>query len=201
MLDVALRDDVVPYLDSTRGLVDVHAGRHVSSEAGDRILVTTWTTHSAMAAALGTSGDVELLLADHADDVLDARIEALELAFGVRLDRHEPARVLRVVRGTVRDGDLEAYVEEHHERVLRDVRMFDGMLAVHVGVERPVSFVTVSVWADWASIELATGATVQHPAGGREASGMLTAEATYYEILPAEQPADRPEVGDLSGGR
>jgi hypothetical protein len=199
VLDVALRDEVVPALDAMRGVVDIHAGRHVASAAGARILVTTWATRAAMAAALG-AGEVDLLLRDHADAIEDERTETFDLAFGLRLDRDLPANILRIVRGTTGAGELAAYVEERHARGLRDAQTYEGMLAVYVGIEPPTSFVTVSVWADWASIERSTGATVHNPGGAGTAG--LEASATHYEILPPAAPsADRSELRDLTRGR
>src|SRR5581483_11883189 len=105
---VALRDEVLPFLESRRGLVDVFVGRHGTATTDERVIVTTWQSREAMTAALGKTGDVPAggdiarLLPSHATDIEDARIDTYEIAFAFRFDRSRPARVLRVVHGEAR---------------------------------------------------------------------------------------------------
>lgn len=189
-LDVALRSEALPDLESVRGLVDAWAGRHGATD-GDRVIVTTWRSRREMDATFG-GNDVERLIPDQADEVVDAHGEAFELAFGFRIDRAEPARLLRVFRGTTSPNELDAYVAEARAGALRDARSVDGLLAIYLGIERPTRFVTVSVWTDWSSIEEATGATVRAPATTRNTTRLVTASASHFEVLPGTEQVTRP---------
>lgn len=189
-LDVALRTDALPGLEPVRGLVDAYAGRHGAADSGDRIIVTTWRSRGSMDEAFRT-GDVDRLIPDHAEQVRDARVETLDLVFGFRLERPAPPRVLRVFHGEVRPDDLDAYAEQVREGALRDARTTEGMLALYFAVERPARFLTVSLWADWDSIQHATGATVREPTTTRDGARVVAATAVHYEVVPDTERPNR----------
>jgi len=154
-----------------------------------------------MTDTFGAADDLAWLAADHLEQTRDARAEVYRLRFGFRHDRPAPPRVLRLFRGRVREGELDAYVDDVHVGAMRDAQAIEGMLALYVGVEPPERFATVSVWADWESIEEATGSSVQRPASTRDASRLVDATATHYEVLPDTDRPRRASALDLTAGR
>jgi hypothetical protein len=184
VVDEALRSDVLPALESRRGIVDAFAGRRSANQDGERLVATTWTTPSAMAATFTDGSDLEQLLGVHAGGCRDERIDSLRLAFGFSMERPAPPRLLRLFRGRAKPGALDAYVERVHVGALRDAQTIEGMLGLYVAVDPPDAFVTLSVWADWTSIEEATGSSVRHPVVTRDPGHLVTAVATHFEVIP-----------------
>jgi hypothetical protein len=182
--DVGLRDEVLPELEEQRGLVDAYAGRRGSAETGERVVASLWESRAAMADGIGDRAELERLRPVHAEQARDDRLEVLEIAFGVRMDRLVAPRLLRVFRGETVPGGLEAYVDEVHAGALRDAQAFEGLIALYLSVVAPASFVTLSAWSDWESIEAATGGTIRRPIATRHRDRLAAATAVHYEILP-----------------
>ncbi|HEU4673424.1 MAG TPA: hypothetical protein VFS32_11040 [Candidatus Limnocylindrales bacterium] len=185
VVDLALRDDALPYLETQHGLVDVFAGRHGVAGIDERILVTTWQTRSAMVAALGDD-DVARLLPGHVEDIADPRVDVYDFAFGFRIDRDRPPRVLRIVRGEVRGDALTAFADDLHAVALQAAQMADGTIVFNLGIRRPAAFAAVSVWPDWTAIEQATGASVHDTSAILAPGRVVSARATHFEILGGE---------------
>jgi hypothetical protein len=182
--DVALRDDVLPELEEHRGLVDAYAARRGSAETGERVVASMWESRTAMTAALGDGPELDRLRPLHAEQARDDRLEVLEIAFGLRMERAAEPRLLRVFRGETAADGLEAYVDEVHVGAMRDAQAFEGMIGLYLAVAPPTSFVTVSAWVDWESIEAATGGTIKRPIATRHPDRLVAATVAHYEILP-----------------
>ncbi|HEV7810501.1 MAG TPA: hypothetical protein VGO64_07870, partial [Candidatus Limnocylindrales bacterium] len=96
----------------------------------------------------------------------------------------EPARILRVFRGRVQAGGLEAYVADARSGMLADAMVNDGLVAFALGAEPPDAFVTVSAWTGWSAIEEATGGNTRQPIATRNSVGLSGFEVVHYETLP-----------------
>ena len=48
----------------------------------------------------------------------------------------------------------------------------------------PDSFVTLSIWTDWASIEASTGAGTRAPGATRHAERLAELDVAHYEVVP-----------------
>jgi hypothetical protein len=182
--DVGLRDDVLPELEEHRGLVDAYAGRRGSTETGERVVASLWVSRATMTHAIGDVPELERLRPLHAEQARDDRLEVLELAVGLRMERSAEPRLLRVFRGETVAGGLDAYVDEVHVGAMRDAQAFEGLIALYLATVPPASFVTVSAWADWESIESATGGSTKRPIATRHRDRIAAATAVHYEILP-----------------
>jgi hypothetical protein len=107
-------------------------------------------------------------------------------------DREDPPRVLRIVEGTAREGELPRYVREAAAGAARDVAAHHGPLRLYLAVREPDRFVTVSTWAEWADIEASTGSDARRPDATRHAELLVSADVAHFEILPDEVPAVLP---------
>jgi hypothetical protein len=182
--DIALRDELLPEFEIHQGLVDAYAGRRGTAETGQRVVASMWLSRGAMATALAEAPEMDRLRPLQANEARNDRLEILDLAFGLHLDRSAPARLLRVFRGEVRPGGLEAYADDVHIGALRDAQAVDGMVALYFALDPPSRFVTVSAWTDWEAIAEATGGSIHRPIATRHPDHIVAATADHYEIVP-----------------
>jgi hypothetical protein len=182
--DACVRDQTLPALLASPGLVHAWLGRHGAGDL-DRVLASSWST-----APRDPAPDVDLLAglpAGMAADVV--AIEALVLAIEARFERQEPARLLRILHGQVRSGELEPYIADARSGMLADAEVNNGLVAFLLGTDPPDAFVTVSVWTDWQAIERATGGNIRQPIRTRNVARLADFDVAHYEILP--DAADR----------
>ena len=209
-VDALLRDAVVPRLLDRPEILEAWIGRQGSAADRTRILATTWCQEPgadpADVAALATpedpgrGGPSPSVPADAADPALAddgwtvASVDELPLAVHARFERPDPARILRVFRGHVRSGELEAYVEEARTGMLADAAINDGLIAFALGLGPPDDFVTVSAWTGWSAIESATGGNTRQPFVTRNSARLGAFTVAHYEVLP-ETPDRRTAAG------
>ncbi len=191
-VDRVLRDAIVPRLLDQDAVIDAWIGRQGSPSDRTRVLASTWSAdpgaEPADLAALAGAG-----LPDGPPVV--GRVDQVPLGLHARFERAEPARVLRVFRGTVRSGELDAYVADADRGMTADAEVNDGLIAFALGIEPPHGFITVSAWTGWAAIEAATGGNTRHPVATRNAARLAGFAIDHYEILP-EAPTRRPSAAD-----
>jgi hypothetical protein len=210
-VDAVLRDAVVPRLLNRPEILEAWIGRQGSAADRTRVLATTWCeepgSDPADVAALaglgepgrgslmdpGRAGATDPVLVD--DEWTVASAEELPLAVHARFERADPARILRVFRGHVRAGELEAYVEEARTGMLADAAINDGLIAFALGVAPPDDFVTVSAWTGWSAIESATGGNTRQPFVTRNSARLAAFTVAHYEVLP-ETPDRRTAAAD-----
>ena len=186
-VDAVLREAIVPRLLECDDVIDAWIGRHGSASDRTRVLASTWTAEpGAGMADLDILGDAGL--AD-GPPVVD-RVDHIGLAVHARFERPEPARILRVFRGTARPGELDDYVLEARNGMSADSEVNDGLIAFALGTVPPDSFITVSVWTGWSAIEAATGGNTRRPFSTRNAERLVEFQIVHYEILP-ETPTRR----------
>jgi len=184
--DDVLRRLVLPDLLAVPAVEEVIAGRRDHPTPGQRVVVSIWRDLASMAAVVGdrieASGFHPELLDESTDrDVLVGRLE-----FGDRVALDEQPAVLRIVEGTVRAGELGPYTAEAQAGTLADRAAGRGPLALYLGLTGPDSFVTVSLWPDWATVEAATGGNLNRPIATRHAERLVAWTAGHYEIVDPE---------------
>jgi hypothetical protein len=184
--DAQLREQFIPILRSQSGLLDLVAGRHGPDERGPRIVVSVWAADAMVALPPWTDQAVIDPGGRAGVDPPPAEVMPVRMMF--RVEPAEPAdraRVLRIFRGRVRAGELDAYVDEAANGTQADAASGRGPLALYLATEEstPDTFVTASAWADWSVIEAATGGDVRRPVATRHPERLVDAEATHYEVI------------------
>jgi hypothetical protein len=179
-VDAGLRDLCVPALLDEPTVVDAWVGRRGSRADPQRVLASTWSAppndpEPALLVAVEASTGARLA-------IVDAR--TLDLGVHARFDRTEPARILRVFRGRVRPGELDAYVGDARSGMLADAMVNDGLVAFALGADPPDAFVTVSAWTGWPAIEQATGGNTRQPIATRNSVRLIDFQVAHYETLP-----------------
>jgi hypothetical protein len=179
--DETVRKVLLPDLRAFPGVVDVICGRRGPDESGPRILVTTWSSMDAMVDSVGDRlGVFHPELMDHSTD------QVLEF-FPVRLGGpvHDgSARLLRILRGTVRPSELGAYIDDVRAGVDEDTAGGAAPTVIYLAETGPDSFLTVSAWCTWDDVERATGGDVHRPVATRKPQRLVDWDVEYYEIVP-----------------
>lgn len=182
--DTILREQMTPELVRLPGVVDVHVGRHGPGATGERLVASIWESAGAMVDAMGPDIESSPFHPEYLEETTDRSLEVHPLAIAVRTERADPQRVLRLVRGQVRGGELDAYVDEARAGTLHDAATEQGPLALYLAPLPPDRFLTLSVWADWAAVEASTGAGTQQPGATRHAERLVDVEVAHYEVVP-----------------
>ena len=110
--DAVLRDTFVPDLLGKPGMVDVFVGRAGPDETGHRLVATFWADVDAMTAAVGRDLDSSPFHPEHLSSTTDHDLRWLPLTFAFPVTDPTEVTILRLVRGRVRPGELDAYIEE-----------------------------------------------------------------------------------------
>jgi hypothetical protein len=180
-VDSVLREAIVPALLRRDEVIDAWIGRQGEKVDRSRVLASTWAADPGPAPA-----DVAALedpdLAHGASTV--SSVEQRVLAVRARFDRPDPARILRIFRGHVRAGEMDAYVEEARTGMLADAAVNEGLIAFSLGLDPPDDFLTVSAWTGWAAIEAATGGNTRQPFVTRNTARLAGFAVAHFEILP-----------------
>jgi len=180
-VDAVLRAAVVPRLLDRDDVVDAWIGRQSAPDDRGRVLVSTWTADpGADPADLTALRDA----APTGEPPAIAGVDQLELMVHARFERSEPARILRVFRGVVRPGELEAYTADARAGMTADAAVNDGLIAFALGVEPPVGFVTASAWTGWSAIEAATGGNTRQPFATQHSARLASFAIVHFEVLP-----------------
>ena len=181
--DQVLRAEMLPDLRRLPGVLDVYVGRHGSEGLGDRIVASIWADRPSMVAGVGESLTEPIFHPDRLPDTADRSLEIYDLAIALRFELATPPTVLRVFRGGVRPGELDAYVEEARDGTLGDAHAGRGPNALYLALVRPDGFVTMSLWRDWAGIEVATGGDVHRPITTRDPRRIISMDVAHYEVV------------------
>ncbi|HEY0444764.1 MAG TPA: hypothetical protein VGC90_11135 [Candidatus Limnocylindrales bacterium] len=199
-LDAALRDEVLPDFTTLAGILDAYVARSSADDDGERVIASIWESRDEMAAELGDSSVLGRFHPERLEDLTSSRLDILPVAVAARFEREAAPAILRVFRGEVRAGELDAYVAEARGGTLADGETNPGLIALYLGVEPPSRFITVSAWADWGAIETATGGNIRRPIATRNAVRITSGTATHYEILPATtRPPNRERLAATPG--
>ncbi len=178
--DRVLRTELIPELLSKPGILDCYVGRQGPDGLGPRIVATVWESREAMVD--GVSDRLGVFHPEYVDATTDQALDILELRVIWRRD-HDPARILRVLRGEVRSGELAAYVLDVEHGVELDAINERGPTALYLGEAGPDRFVTVSNWREWSDIERATGGNIARPRATRHPERLIAWDVEHYEIV------------------
>ena len=177
-VDGALRRDLVPALIADAGVLDAYVARRGTSD-GDRVVATVHEGSEVDEVALLLARVPELARSSE-----PPHVEELVARVSERFERPIAPTILRIFRGEVRSGELDHYVEEAHAGMLADAAINPGLVAFHLGVSGPASFVTVSAWADWSAIERATGGNTRQPLATKNTARLVDFRIGHFEVLP-----------------
>jgi choline dehydrogenase-like flavoprotein len=182
--DTVLRDVMVPDLRRFPELLDLYLGRRGPDELGPRLIASVWSSRSGMILAVGEHFDPPTFHPEYLDATTDRMLEILPLAVSLRFERPTPARIMRALRGRIRPGARDAYVEETRIGTLADVAAGRGPVALHLATgPGDDDFVTLSVWETWSDIEAATGGVVDRPIATRHPERIIEWDASHYELI------------------
>ncbi len=179
--DAILRDEILPDLRASPGLIDYYSARQGPDEIGPRVVASVWKTRPAMAGALGE--DQGRFHPEYLAETTEQRLEILSLEIDERFATTEPAMILRILRGTVRSGEVAAYVDDVRAGVHIDAGRPDGPVSLYLALAGLDSFVTVSAWRSWADIEAATGGDVHRPRATRRPERLVDWDVDHFEIV------------------
>jgi hypothetical protein len=178
--DEILRTELVPDLLGKAGLRDWYVGRQGPDDAGPRVVATVWDRRESMIDALGEQ--LGTFHPEYLDATVGQRLEVMELLIDWRSER-EDVRILRLLRGQVREGELGAYVEDVERGVQLDASDGHGPAALYLAESGRDAFVTVSAWRDWSDIEQATGGDVRHPLATRHPERLVAWDVQLFEVV------------------
>ena len=187
LLDGALRDALERASSAMPGLLDAWAGRRRAEGSDERCVVTVSTSEDVLDTPLLDHLGLQALDPAHLSIGLIEDL-ALPLSVGVVGDRDHPARILRVVHGTARRGELERYLEAVEAGAALDVAARHGPLRLYLARASSDEFVTASTWADWSDVEASTGGDARHPEATRHAELLRATSVGHFELLTGEPP-------------
>jgi hypothetical protein len=173
--DEFLRRSLLSEIAAQPELRHVHAGR-VMAEAGGRVVLTVWERDLSR---LNTP-----LLMEQSELVLDPVVETSPASVALAFGSAEDAQIMRIFRGRTHTGQAEAYLDAVREGTLADVAGGRGPLALFVGMLDDESFLAVSIWSSWESIEQATGGNIRQPLATRHRELLLEGAADHFEVVP-----------------
>jgi hypothetical protein len=180
--DPIMRGVILPDLARRPGVASVWAGRQGPDELGPRVVVSLWTTLEAMRAAMGYDLASLRFHPDYLEETTERSLEVhtIELWSGGGAPE---GTILRIARGAV--SDLAGYVRFVRSGVEVDLRAGHGPRALILAGAGQGRFVTASVWSDWDTLEVATGASVERPSHTKPTEQVTSFEVEHYEILPS----------------
>jgi hypothetical protein len=181
--DTELRRVLLPDLLTRDGVLDVYGGRRDRPNPDERIVASVWADRDSMLAALGESIEGSPFHPELLDLSTDRDLRICELEFGDRDESMGKPAVLRLVEGTVHPGDLSAYVDEARLGTVADRATGRGPLALYLGCTGNDTFITLSIWPDWATLQDATGGDLDRPIATRHAERLVDWTASHYEIM------------------
>ena len=155
----------------------------------ERVIASIWPASATMRASLGLAIDLEHGESDELGRLVEIHVEVLPIAIDLAFDAADDVTVLRVYRGRIRAGELEAYVAEARAGTTADDAAGRGPTALHLAVDEPDRFVTVSAWTGWDRIEAATSGNIRNPVATRHPERLLEGTVRHYEIMSRSAPA------------
>lgn len=181
--DEILRDVIVPDLCMQPGITDCYSARQGPDEVGPRIVVSVWRTEAVMIEALGQELGAGAFHPEYLDETTDRSLEVMPLGIAERFDAPEPARILRILRGIVKPGEVADYVDDVRVGLHLDSSRPDGPVSLYLAYAGGDGFLTVSAWRTWADIELATGGDVHRPRATRQPERLVGWDVSHFEIV------------------
>jgi hypothetical protein len=183
--DEVVRRELMPDLKRKPGNLDAYSARQGPDDVGQRVIATVWRTRSAMVEAVGEG--LGSFRPEYFPEVTDRRLAVVPVRAGRRYLETVRPRILRILRGRVRPGELAAYAEDVDQGAEHDASRDDGPVAVYMGPaveDGPDAFVTLSAWREWSHIEIATGGDVDRTRATRHPERLLAWDVAHFEVVP-----------------
>jgi hypothetical protein len=200
VIDSILRDQVMPALCQQAGILDAYAARHGPDESGQRVVASVWNAEQAMAAG-AIEGDIISRAGGELADPGRTGVDMLPVDVRLSFERTDPARILRVFRGWVREGGVHAYARDVETGATDDASGGVGLVALYLGALSTDRFITVSAWTSWEAIEAATGGNLERPIATRFPDRIGIEDVCHYEIVPGTtRPTSQPLMAVPAGG-
>jgi hypothetical protein len=184
--DADLRKVLLPDLIDLPGIIEAYAGRRGDPAPDDRIVASLWVKFDAMASALGEDIEASPFHPEFLGGSTDRTLLTCALDFGDRVDSDEEVRVLRLAEGTVRAGELDEYAKEARAGMIADRASGRGPTALYLARTGSHSFVTLSLWPDWPTLQEATSGNIHQPIATRHADRLVDWTASHYEVITPE---------------
>jgi hypothetical protein len=181
--DAFLRARMLPDVRLLPGVLAVHAGRRDAESGGDRIIASIWQDRAAMVASVGETLEQSPFYPDRLDQTTDRTLDTLDVRIELPFGSEEPSTLLRLFRGTVKPGELEAYVSEVRVGTLADAEAGRGPAALYLAIDPPDDFITVSLWPSWEAIARATGGDINRPTTTKDSRRLVGIEVAHYEVI------------------
>jgi hypothetical protein len=182
--DRTMRDSVLPGLAARPGVLDLCAARKGPDETGIRVVVSLWSSLDAMTEAMGPDLERLRFFPEYMDDTADHHLEVFPVIMAV--DKRESLRtgILRIARGELASLPMDRFAEQVRTGIEADSQAGYGPASVVLAANGERAFVTVSCWRDWATLEQATGSSVDHPIHTQRLSDLSSLEVDHLELLP-----------------
>jgi len=184
--DETVRRTLLPDLGRLPGLLDMVAGRRVSLADDDRVIASIWRSWSAMQDAVGASIEESPFHPELLDGSTNRKFSAAPIVFGGLYQAGAEPRVLRVVEGSVRDGEFDRYVEEAEAGTRADAAAGRGPVTLYLARAGTNDFVTLSTWTEWDDVQDATGGDIRRPQATRHSERLAAWSASHFEIVGLE---------------
>jgi heme-degrading monooxygenase HmoA len=181
--DGFLRTDLIPDLRRLPGLIDVHVGRRSDDQGSDRLVASIWSDRDAMVAAVGADLGESTFHPERLAETTDRTLQVLDLDIVLTFDPPKAPTLMRLFRGVVRAGELDAYIDVARTGTQADAVAGRGPYALYLAADPPDRFVTVSLWPSWQAIELATGGDIHRPMTTKDSSRLVDMDIAHYEIV------------------
>lgn len=209
-VDLQIRETLLAVAGSMSGLRSFYAGRRGADTDPERVLAGVWDHEDALEAARRPGGLVaaEAALGGRSTEVV---LPIVFSVLGPPVSEEAPAgtagtaiapagtgsvtadeslepTILRVFRGRTRPGEISMYVDAARRGTAEDIAAGAGPRALYLAADGMDGFVTVSAWAGWAPIQVATGGNIARPIATRHTAYLVAGTAAHYEIIPRIVP-------------
>jgi hypothetical protein len=126
--DEILRTDLIPDLCAQPGLLGCWSARQGPDELGPRIVVSVWDGAASVGPTLDPASDT--FDRRYVDETTDWLSELHPVRIFVRFPAGGESRILRLFRGRVRPGELDAYEQEMRSGLDADASGTSGPTAI-----------------------------------------------------------------------
>jgi hypothetical protein len=179
--DEMLRTDLIPDLCAQAGMLGCWSARQGPDELGPRVVVSIWEAASSAGATLDPASDQ--FDRRYLDETTERTSELHPVRLFARFPVDGESRILRLFRGRVRPGELDAYEEDLRHGMAADASGPSGPTAICMAETGPDDFLTVSAWRDWRDIEASTGGDVHRPRATRRPDRLVDWDVSHFEIV------------------
>jgi hypothetical protein len=186
--DAITRSEILPALARCPGVLGVWAGRKGPDELGRRVVASLWTSREAMEEAMGIDLAHLRFQPGYLEETTDRVLEVMPVLLSLGAPGRLRSGVLRVARGLLDRNDVPSYAASVRAGVEADQSRGPDPDVLVFASTGGSGFVTISTWSGWASLQAATGASLQRPIMTRRIEDLASFSADHFELLPTDPP-------------